>query len=172
MTSISKKQPALNSPPKKAKGRPTKWEPRFVAIVAGMTEVGATDREIAEQLKVTVRTLNFWKKDYPDLVDAMRVGKNSADNRVEMTLYHRAVGYTYESEKIFNHQGKIIRAKTIEHVPPDTTAAIFWLKNRRPAEWREKQDVRVDLHVSLADLVNQSYAPILPALPASTEETE
>jgi hypothetical protein len=59
---------------------------------------------------------------------------------VVSSLYHKAVGYTFESEKIFQHQGEIIRAPVREHVAPDTTAAIFWLKNRRPADWRDKQE--------------------------------
>lgn len=157
-----KKKP-LNSPQKKSKGRPPLWQPHFAAIAAEMAASGATDREIAEQFKVSVRTLHFWKKDHPDLLDALKVGKHPADERVVQSLYHRAVGYTFESEKIFHYQGKILRAKTIEHVPPDTTAMIFWLKNRRPAEFRDRQEqVKFDVHMSLAELVNMSYSPSLP----------
>ena len=73
----------------------------------------------------------------------LKSGKEVADNRVERSLYNRAVGYTFDSEKVFQHQGEIVRAKTVEHVPPDTTAGIFWLKNRKPAEWRDKIEHQV-----------------------------
>ena len=61
-----------------------------------------------------------------------------ADDRVERSLYHRAVGYSFESEKIFHHQGEVVRVPIIEHVPPDVGAAMSWLKNRRPDKWRDK----------------------------------
>ena len=59
-------------------------------------------------------------------------------------MFHKAVGYSFDSEKVFQFQGEVVRAKTREHVPPDTTAMIFWLKNRRPHDWREKMDVTTD----------------------------
>ena len=70
---------------------------------------------------------------------ALKIGKAEADNRVERSLYERANGYSYETVKIFMPAGakKPIYAPYVEHVPPDTTAAIFWLKNRDPAHWRD-----------------------------------
>jgi hypothetical protein len=65
------------------------------------------------------------------------VGKGQPDDRVERSLYQRAVGYTYSSEKIFHHQGAITRAECVEHVPPDPGAAKLWLTNRRAEEWRD-----------------------------------
>ena len=70
---------------------------------------------------------------------ALKVGKEAADQRVERSLYQRAVGYSYDAVKIFMPAGakKPVYAPYVEHVPPDTTAAIFWLKNRDPAHWRD-----------------------------------
>jgi hypothetical protein len=61
-----------------------------------------------------------------------------ADDRVERSLYNRAIGYSYDAVKIFcSRDGEIIEAPYVEHVPPDVTACIFWLKNRRPQDWRD-----------------------------------
>jgi hypothetical protein len=70
---------------------------------------------------------------------ALKVGKNEADDRVERSLYQRAVGYTYDAVKIFMPAGAKapIYAPYVEHVPPDVTAVIFWSKNRRPDRWRD-----------------------------------
>ena len=66
------------------------------------------------------------------------IGKAEADDRVERSLYSRAVGYSFNSEKIFcNKDGEVTRVPIVEHVPPDVTAQIFWLKNRDPARWRD-----------------------------------
>ena len=88
-------------------------------------------------LGVTERTLLNWKKDHPEFLEALKLGKENADDRVERSLYNRAVGYSFESVKVFQFQGAIIEAPITEHVPPDTTAGIFWLKNRRPDLWRD-----------------------------------
>jgi hypothetical protein len=72
-----------------------------------------------------------------------RAGKQVADSRVERSLYQRAVGYNYESVKIFMpaNRSKPVYAKYTEHVPPDVTAGIFWLKNRDPQHWRDSQQM-------------------------------
>lgn len=124
-----------------AGGRPSKFKPEFVEQAQKLAALGATDRDIADFFKVSEATLNRWKQTVPEFCESLKVGKGPADERVEQSLYRRAVGYTFDSEKVFQFQGEIVRAKTVEHVPPDTTAAIFWLKNRKPQEWRDKQEV-------------------------------
>jgi len=105
---------------------------------------GATDFEAAEHFGIHVSTLNKWKIRHPEFAAALRLGKDIADGMVEASLYHKARGYTYRSEKIFQHDGQIIRAETVEHVPPDTTSMIFWLKNRQKERWRDQQELKVD----------------------------
>ena len=120
-------------------GRPTEYQPSFIVQAEKLCSLGATDMEMAAFFEVAVSTFYKWKHDYPDFSEAQRVAKEAADNRVERSLYNRAVGYTFETEKVFQYQGDIVRATTLEHVPPETTACIFWLKNRRKEQWRDVQ---------------------------------
>lgn len=122
-------------------GRPSSYKPEFAEQARKLCELGATDIEIADFFEVSDRTVYRWQLKYPEFCQALKAGKDAADERVERSLFHKATGYTFESEKIFQHQGEIIRAPIREHVPPDTTAMIFWLKNRRPAAWRDKTEV-------------------------------
>lgn len=105
-----------------------------------MCELGATDRDVADALGVTTTTINRWKQSKTEFCASLKTGKDPADDRVEMALYQRATGYSYDAVKIFNHQGEPVIVPYVEHVPPDTTACIFWLKNRRPDEWRNNPE--------------------------------
>lgn len=120
-------------------GRPSSYKPEFAEQAQKLCELGATDIEIADFFDVSDRTVYRWQLKYPEFCQALKAGKQAADDRVERSLYHKATGYTFESEKIFQHQGEIVRASTREHVAPDTTSMIFWLKNRRPEQWRDRQ---------------------------------
>jgi len=113
---------------------------------------GATDFQAAERFDVDIRTLQHWKVRDPEFAAALQIGKDIADGLVEASLYHKARGYTYRSEKIFQHEGQIIRAETIEHVPPDTTSMIFWLKNRQREKWRDQPvDINLNGKLEVAD---------------------
>ena len=121
-------------------GRPSKYDPAFAEQARKLAQLGATDREAADFFGVAESTLSLWKLVHPEFSEALKVGKEHADARVIQSLYRRAVGYSFDSEKVaINAQGDITRAKIVEHVPPDTTAQIFWLKNRSPEDWRDVQ---------------------------------
>jgi hypothetical protein len=128
-----------------AGGRPTDYKSEFANEAKGLCEQGATDKELAEYFGVSDRTINRWKVEFPEFRQSLKAGKDAADDRVEASLYHRAVGYSHEAVKIFMpaNAPAPVYAPFTEHLPPDTTAAIFWLKNRRPAEWRDKQDIEL-----------------------------
>lgn len=119
-------------------GRPSSYKPEFAAQAAKLCQLGATDFELADFFEVDTRTIYRWKNAEPEFCQAVIAGKEKSDERVERALFNRAVGYSYESEKVFQFQGQVVRAPTIEHVPPDPSAAMNWLKNRRPDEWRDK----------------------------------
>jgi len=102
--------------------------------------LGATDVQIADILGIAKSTLNVWKKTYPELMAAMTRGKQEADALVAHSLFKRATGYSHPDTHISNFQGEITKTEITKHYPPDTTACIFWLKNRDKENWRDKQD--------------------------------
>lgn len=124
-------------------GRPTPYNEGHIRLVYKLCLLGAIDTEIADILGVTVTTLNNWKNKYPEFFEALKKGKREADAEIAHKLYWRAKGYSHPEEKVFNNGGDILRAKTVKHHPPDTTAAIFWLKNRQPALWRDQKAVEL-----------------------------
>lgn len=137
------------------RGRPTKFRPEFVEQAEKLCLLGATDDEIADFFGVTDRTLDRWKHTHEDFCRSLKVGKEAADNRVERSLYQKAVGYTFDSEKVFQFQGEIVRAEIKEHVPPSDTATFFWLKNRRPKDWRDKTTTEIEAGDTLAAAMRQ-----------------
>ena len=122
---------------------PSSYKADYAEQAAKLCELGATDEDLADFFHVAIRTIGNWKTSHPDFLDALKSGKEMADARVERSLYQRAVGYTYDTEKIFQNRGEVVRAETRTHMPPDVSAQIFWLKNRKPADWRDKQEIEV-----------------------------
>lgn len=119
-------------------GRPTKFNPSFVEQARKLAALGATDREAAEFFEVNEATLHRWKHEHAEFCESLKVGKETADRRVEQSLYRRALGYSHDAVKIqVNAAGEVTQVPFVEHYAPDTTAAIFWLKNRKPEEWRD-----------------------------------
>jgi len=120
-------------------GRPTKYRPEYAQQVEHLCLLGLTDKEIADYLGVAESTLNKWKNDFPEFSESIKKGKTFADGAVAGALYNRALGYSHPEDDIRSVGGEIVITPTIKHYPPDTGAAIFWLKNRQPAKWRDKQ---------------------------------
>jgi hypothetical protein len=123
-------------------GRPTSYRPEYVARAALACEAGFTDKEIADLFGVHETTLYDWKLAHVDFCLALKIGKAPADNRVERSLFHRAVGYSYieEVSSVDKKTGEIYVEEVRKHVPPDVTACIYWTKNRRPEQWRERRN--------------------------------
>ena len=90
-------------------------------------------------------TLNAWCDKYPDISNALKRGKEVVDRQVENALLKRALGYEYEEvSEEYDEYGMLAKKKvTKKRVVPDTTAQIFWLKNRKRAEWCDRQTVEV-----------------------------
>ena len=122
-------------------GRPSSYDPEYARQAVKLCELGATDADLADFFEVSIVTINAWKQKHPEFLKSLKIGKEIPDDRVERSLYNRAVGYTYESVKIFNGVQGVVTVPYLEHVPPDPTSCFFWLKNRRQDEWREKQTV-------------------------------
>lgn len=125
-------------------GRPSKFDQlwkKHQTKLAKLYSAGLTDKEIAELLEITDRTIENWKIKHPEFFQALSNWKNRADEKVERSLYERAIGYSHPDVHISNFQGKITVTDITKYYPPDSTAMIFWLKNRKKNEWRDKQEI-------------------------------
>jgi len=115
-------------------GRPSKFKKEYIALAYHYSLLGATDKQLAVFFDVSESTINLWKLKHPGFSESIRRGKTVADALVAESLFERARGYTHPEEKIFLHEGRIIRAETLKHYPPDTRAASLWLRNRQPEQ--------------------------------------
>lgn len=125
----------------------TNVQPKLM-IIEGWARNGLTDEQIAKNLGIAVSTLNEYKKRYPEFMESLKTGKEVIDFEVENALLKRALGYKYEEvtkERVLNKETgkyKFQVTKTVtKELAGDTTAQIFWLKNRKPNEWRDKKDI-------------------------------
>jgi hypothetical protein len=120
--------------------RPSVYSPGMDHLVYNLRLLGATAEMIADTLSVEVNTLYTWRSVHVSFDEAWRAGGELADGEVARAMFHRAKGYSHRAEKIqFDREGNALRAEYIEHYPPDTSAGIFWLVNRRPMNWKQKQ---------------------------------
>jgi hypothetical protein len=140
----------VTAPEPSVVGRPTAFTDEMVEQARFLCHRGATDTDLAEFFGVTERTINRWKVAHPEFSSAMVRGKEAADDRVVDRLYHKAMGIEYEEavpiklkDVLYENGKRVSEKERIEVVmvkkviPPDTTAMIFWLKNRRKDEWRD-----------------------------------
>lgn len=135
--------------------RPSKFEPQFTEQATKLCKLGATDRELADFFEVAESTLYLWKTEHPEFSEALKRGKEESDARVEQSLYRRALGYSHDAVKIFHEKGEDVPVVVpyVEHYPPDTTACIFWLKNRQPDKWRDKTDTELSGKLDVSRLL-------------------
>lgn len=127
-------------------GRPTLYRKEYAEQAEKLCKLGATDADLADFFGVTKRTIERWRTAHEDFCRSVTIGKDEADNAVERSLYQKAVGYEQEAVKIFMPAGasEPVYAPYREKIAPDTAAAIFWLKNRRKENWRERSEQDVN----------------------------
>ena len=140
-----------------AKGKYEHWlTPEGLLKIEGWSRDGLTDEQIAKNMGIGSRTLYEWKEKYPQISQSLKKGKEVADRLVENALFERALGGVHEVKKTFkvketyyDVQGRKCEKEELKtatdevYIPGDTTAQIFWLKNRLPDKWRDKQSVEV-----------------------------
>jgi len=119
-------------------GRPTIYRTEYNDQAERLCKLGFTDAELAAFFEVDEATINRWKTKHPEFCKSLKRGKDLADAEVAEKLFKRATGYEHPDVDIKCYEGQIIETEIIKHYPPDTTAAIFWLKNRQRAKWRDK----------------------------------
>lgn len=132
-----------------AKGKYQEWleEDNLIKLEAWARN-GLTDEQLANNMGINVATLYTWKKKYDEINDALKRGKEVVDIEVENSLLKAAKGYFVDEEKTYISEvnGVVTKRKEItkKYIAPNTTAQIFWLKNRKPSDWRDKNIVELD----------------------------
>lgn len=147
----------IKAPKKGPVGRPTKYDPNLLTQIEKIcTLYGSTDEQLAQFLEVDVDTIYEWKKVYPEFSEVVRKGKDKFDtSNVESALLKRAIGYSHQAVKIFQHEGIPLEVPYTEHYPPDTKACEIWLNNRDPLRWKNKQEHEIS---------GKDGAPIVPII--------
>jgi len=126
MVNMKKKIKNTDEKKKNIVGRPSKFTPLNIKQAEKSFKLGLTDKQVSDVLDVNESTLNRWKTEHPEFRKSLKSWKDEADEPVERGLYSRAAGFTGPDDRYY---------------PPDPTSMIFWLKNRKPAQWRDKVDV-------------------------------
>lgn len=143
-------------------------EPEKLLLLEAWARDGLFDEHIAKNMGVSEATLYNYKKKYPEIKEALKRGKEVVDIEVENALFKKALGYNVTvqkaikvKDKIYDENGKkISETERIEyadeevHVPADTTAQIFWLKNRRKQQWRDKVEMEKNMSVQKIEIIN------------------
>ena len=142
---MAQKKPVVGaaaSKPKAKPGRPSRYRAEFAQQAVKLCRLGATDRDLASFFEVNEATINRWKITHPEFCESLREGKAIADAEVAEKLFRRATGYEHKAVKIVADAktGAEHQVEYTERYAPDTTACIFWLKNRRPDLWRDRID--------------------------------
>lgn len=136
---------AVDEREKHAGGRPTKYDPKYCDEAVELVGFGATDEDLARHFDVNVDTIYEWKNVHPEFSEAIKDAKAKIDAKVERSLFERAMGYSCPETVYATYKGKLSDAKVVtKHYPPETVAAIFWLKNRQPARWRDRQEMAIE----------------------------
>jgi hypothetical protein len=128
---------------KKPVGRPSLYKPEYPERARKLCLLGAADKELADFFEVSVDTINEWKNVHPEFSASIKEGKDQADASVADRLYQRAMGFEHPDIDIRVVNGEIVETPIRKVYPPDTAAAIFWLKNRQRRNWRDKIEQEV-----------------------------
>ena len=107
------------------RGRKSNFRPEYIFIARACAHFGAIEDEIASYLSVSPRAFAYWKLEHPELLQALKLGTEASDDRVERSLYQLAIGWKGQA--------------------PNFSAACFWLKNRRKDRWRDVQQIEAAL---------------------------
>lgn len=136
--------------------KPEEWlEPDKLLLLEGWARDGLFDKQICKNMGVSEATLTNYKRKYPEIKEALRKGKEVVDIEVENAMFKRAVGYTITiNEQKIDKDGFVHDLKRDVHIPGDVTAQIFWLKNRRRQQWRDKIEYEKTQGVQKIHIVN------------------
>lgn len=129
-------------------GVPSTYKPEYAQLAYGQCLLGKTNEQLAVFFDVNVTTIGDWIVRYATFATAIKRGKDIADAQVVEALFHRAKGYSHRSEEIkvvsdgLGFGSSVVRVPITKQYAPDPIAGMFWLKNRQPDTWREKQEIK------------------------------
>ncbi|MGH6613755.1 helix-turn-helix domain-containing protein [Sphingomonas sp.] len=135
--------------------RPTTFKSDYVRQAQELYAHGLTDRELAAAFGVSRSTIFRWRAAYPEFAEATRLGKDVADDRVERALYERAIGYEEEAVRVYHPADakEPVVVRYTREVRPDVTAALQWMRARRPGRWARPTPPPEEDHKSAADIL-------------------
>lgn len=151
----------VNGNGKNKGGRPSKYQAEFAVQATKLCVLGATDFDLANFFNVSPPTIWAWTCRYPEFHEAVKNGKDAFDARIVRSLAQRATGYDFDTIEYKVVDKELVPVNVKKHMPGDVVAQIFWLKNRKPGEWRDKQHVdhdvsgRIDLELTAERTINQ-----------------
>jgi len=132
---------------------PTKWNKSMIARAFFLATEGFTDHKIAIALGVHKETIYYWKRTKPEFEEALKKGKDKWDDQVEQAMLESAVGYTHTDIHVSTTKdGKVIETPITKYYPPNVTAGIFWLKNRRRDKWADVHRLDQNVNINLAHI--------------------
>ena len=135
------------------------YDPKFAEQGRKLCLLGATQADLAQFFGITVDRLITWERKYKEFRDALELGRAQADAEVADRLFRRALGYKRKTQKAFQHQGQPVVVDIEEELPPDTIAGIFWLKNRRRENWRDRHEHEVNPSEGLIGILSSLREP-------------
>lgn len=149
--------------------RPSSYDPADNIRVQGWARDGLTNEQIAANLDINIDTLYEWRKRYPEFAEALKKSREVADREIENALFRNATGYDTE-EQTLTKSGDVVAVT--KHVPPNVTAQIFWLKNRKPQDWRDRREIEHsgDAEKPVRMEVKASVEPYLAGIAAAVDD--
>jgi hypothetical protein len=142
-------------------GRPTLHKPEHAGRARELCARGATNPDLAGRFGVARSTIDLRISSHPEFAEAVQQGRDVADASAVESLFTRVTGYTHQAEKVFFHRGEPRTASYTVHVPPETRACLFWLRNHRPEDWRAKPEPVPEVidDIALLDTAGESVRP-------------
>jgi hypothetical protein len=140
-------------------GRPTLDKPEHASRARGLCARGATNPDLAGRFGVARSTIDLWLATHPEFAEAVQQGCDVAGATAVESLFTRVTGYNHQAEKVFFYCGELRTATYTAHVPSETRACMYWLRNRRPEDWRAKAETTGEVFIddiALLDAASES----------------
>jgi hypothetical protein len=127
---------------------------KSLTLLRGWARDGLTNEQMAHNIGICLSTFYKWKNDSLEFSNAIKDGKEVADYEIENAMYRSALGYhVTEKKQVLGKDGEVVTLESERYVQPSVSAQIFWLKNRQPEKWKDKQEVTDTSALEKLDLI-------------------